>query len=97
APLLEGLISADFPALVVNLAVGCLHLLVEHIVQAFGAEITFLIGHPLLQAEVRLNDELAHGGFLNVKGGGSCRLSSIPSPGVRRAAAAERRVARESF
>src|SRR5437868_15384472 len=48
-------------ALVVMLAGGRADQLTELVVQSFGAEVAFLLGHPLLQAEVRFDDELAHG------------------------------------
>jgi hypothetical protein len=44
-----------------HLAVGRLHLFVEHIIEAFGREVTLLVGHPFLQSEVGLYDEFLHG------------------------------------
>ncbi len=34
----------------------------KFIVEAFGAKIALLLGDPLLQAKMRLDDEFAHGG-----------------------------------
>jgi hypothetical protein len=57
ASLLEGLIGADLRALVVNLAVGGLHLLAEHVVETFVREVALLLRHPFLEPEVGIDDE----------------------------------------
>src|SRR5690606_31575770 len=58
--LLERLEGADPVALVMDLAVGRLHQLTELILEAFRLEVALLLGHPLLQPEVRLDDEFRH-------------------------------------
>ncbi len=58
AAFLERLKGADLVALVVDLAAGGLHLLAEFVVQTFILEVALLLRDPLLQAEVRLDDEL---------------------------------------
>ena len=60
AAFLERLERADLVALVVVLAVAGAHQLAEFVVETFVGEIALLVGDPLLEAEVRLDDELAH-------------------------------------
>jgi hypothetical protein len=48
--------------LAVMLSLGGTDQLAKFIIEAFGAEIAFLLGDSFLQAKVRLNDEFAHGG-----------------------------------
>src|SRR5258708_29719075 len=64
-------------ALVVMLAAGRADQFAEFVVEALGAEVAFLLGHPLLQAKVRLDDELAHGSLLAQLSSNS--TSSAPS------------------
>src|SRR5262249_18584631 len=47
---------------VIGLAGARLDQLLEHVVEAFVLEVALLLGHPLLQTKVRLDDEFAHGG-----------------------------------
>src|SRR5262245_21732069 len=61
ASLLEGLKGADLVALVVDLPVGRLHKLAELVVEPLGLEVSLLLGHPFLQAEMGLDDEPCHG------------------------------------
>src|SRR5262249_8528242 len=65
---LEALHRADLVALVMVLAVSRLDQLLEHVVEPFILEVAFLLCHPFLQPEVRLDDEfvLGHGGLLSV-------------------------------
>jgi hypothetical protein len=53
-------LEGAFRALVVVLAAARADQLAELVVEALGAEISLLLGHPLLQAKVRLDDEFAH-------------------------------------
>src|SRR6185436_19319311 len=57
ASLLERLERADLGALVVDLAIRGLHLLAEHVVEAFVREVAFFFRHPLLQAEMGIDHE----------------------------------------
>ena len=57
---LERLVGADLVALVVDRAVRRLHQLAEDVVEPLLREVALLLGHPLLQAEVRLDDESRH-------------------------------------
>ena len=60
AALLDALKCSDLASrLVVRAAAGA-HELLELVVKAFGAEIALLLGDPLLQTEMRLDDELGH-------------------------------------
>src|SRR6185503_20654318 len=60
AALLDRLEGADLVALdVVGAAAGADELL-ELVVEALGAEVALLLGDPLLQTEMRLDDELGH-------------------------------------
>jgi hypothetical protein len=54
----QRLIGANLGALVVDLSGRLLHFLVEGVLKPFVAEISLLFCHPLLQAKVRLNNEL---------------------------------------
>src|SRR5262249_26823399 len=60
AALFERLEGADPVALVVNAALGRLDHLPEDVIEAFVAEIVFLLGYPFLKAEMRLDDEFRH-------------------------------------
>src|SRR5207302_930128 len=64
AALLEGLVSADLIAQVVPLTFFRDQLVAKLVVEAFGREVAFGFGHPLLQAHVRRNDEFCHSGYL---------------------------------
>ena len=61
AALLERLEGADLVALGVDFAAGRAHLFAEFVVEAFGAEISFFLGHPFLQAEMRFDQKFRHG------------------------------------
>ena len=74
---LERLHGADAVALVVVRAVRRLHLLAEHVVEPFVLEVALLLGDPLLQAEVRLDDELFLGHGLSPV----CQRSAIAKRG----------------
>src|SRR6185312_12627263 len=70
APALERLVGADLVAAIVMLAVTRTDLLVKHVVQAFIGEVASGVRHPLLQAEMRFDDEGSHGrppGFSRVR------------------------------
>src|SRR5262245_61834132 len=62
AALLEALVGAVLVRRLVGLADVVLPpAIAEDVLEALGAEIALLLGHPLLQAEMRRDDELAHG------------------------------------
>jgi hypothetical protein len=61
AALFEGLVGADaLAAHVVVLPAGRADLFAKLVVEAFGGEIPLLLGNPLLQPEMRLDDEFGH-------------------------------------
>src|SRR6185437_16240440 len=60
AALLQRLVGADLVALVVDLAVGLLHQLLEDVIEALVLEVALLLRDPFLQPEVRFDDEFAH-------------------------------------
>src|SRR6201993_1523155 len=60
APFLERVKRADFVALVVDLAVGLANEFAEFVIEPLVAEITFLLRHPFVQAEMWFDDEFCH-------------------------------------
>ena len=64
AALLDRLEGADLVALDVMGAAAGADELLELVIEALGAEVALLLGDPLLQAEMRLDDELGHCGVL---------------------------------
>ena len=58
-PALEGLHRADLVAKLLRRAIARLNELAEHIVEPFVLEVALLLRDPLLQAEVRLDDEFS--------------------------------------
>src|SRR5262245_22057739 len=60
AALLDHMKGADLVLGVMVLAVGRLHELEEFVVEPFVLEVALLLRHPLVQAEMRLDNELAH-------------------------------------
>src|SRR5690242_7315005 len=63
--LLEHLVRADLGALIVDLPVRGSHLLLVDVLEAFRGEVSLLLGDPFLKAEVRFDDEFAHGNILS--------------------------------
>ena len=61
APLFDAL-ESTLVGPVVMLSLGGADQLAKFIVETFGPEIALLLGDPLLQAKMRLDDEFAHGG-----------------------------------
>jgi hypothetical protein len=53
----QRLVGAHLGALVMDLAGGLLHFLVEGVLEPLVAKISLLLGHPFLQSEVRLDHE----------------------------------------
>jgi hypothetical protein len=56
----EGLVSADFVTEIVPLSFRRDNLVTELVIQAFGREVSFFLGYPLLQPHVGRDDKLGH-------------------------------------